>query len=157
MKYIVGPDAVHNLYLSKSNLVSIVIDCTRQGEYKDAYSGAALIGVEPHLAKPELKSLHFTGVYGREGDEPSDASKFGYAAADGELEACYFSGFSNKDVAFLHKPSKTLVVADLLFNLPGKEQYSRSKSSGSFIGAAQLSPWTWAHKQFLTGQSADKE
>jgi hypothetical protein len=34
----------------------------------------------------------------------------------------YFSGFQNKDVAFLHKTSKTLIVADLLMNLPAKEQ-----------------------------------
>ena len=34
----------------------------------------------------------------------------------------YFSGFRNKDVAFLHAPSKTLIVADLIFNLPATEQ-----------------------------------
>jgi hypothetical protein len=34
----------------------------------------------------------------------------------------YFSGFMNKDVAWFHKSSKTLVVADLIFNLPGTEQ-----------------------------------
>lgn len=34
----------------------------------------------------------------------------------------YFSGFRNKDVAFLHSPSKTLIVADLIFNLPATEQ-----------------------------------
>jgi len=34
----------------------------------------------------------------------------------------YFSGFRNKDVAFLHKPSKSLIEADLLLNLPANEQ-----------------------------------
>ena len=34
----------------------------------------------------------------------------------------YFSGHESKEVAFLHKPSKTLIEADLLFNLPAKEQ-----------------------------------
>ena len=34
----------------------------------------------------------------------------------------YFSGFKNKDVAFVHKPSKTLIEADLLFNMPALEQ-----------------------------------
>ncbi len=34
-----------------------------------------------------------------------------------DIEHLYFPGFENKDVAFLHKPSKTLIQADLLFNL----------------------------------------
>ena len=37
----------------------------------------------------------------------------------------YFSGFKNRDVAFLHPASKTLVQADLLLNLPPTEQVSR--------------------------------
>ena len=36
----------------------------------------------------------------------------------------YFSAFKNKDVAFLHKDSKSLIEADLLFNLPPNEQVS---------------------------------
>jgi len=38
------------------------------------------------------------------------------------LSRSYFSGFKNKDVAFLHQASKTLIEADLLLNLPCKEQ-----------------------------------
>jgi hypothetical protein len=34
----------------------------------------------------------------------------------------YFSGFKNKDVAFFHSTSKTLITADLIFNLPATEQ-----------------------------------
>lgn len=34
----------------------------------------------------------------------------------------YFSGFKNKDVAFFHPASKTMIEADLLFNLPATEQ-----------------------------------
>lgn len=37
----------------------------------------------------------------------------------------YFPGFRNKDVAFLHMPSKSLIEADLLLNLPAREQASR--------------------------------
>lgn len=40
----------------------------------------------------------------------------------------YFSGFKNKDVAFLHRPSKTLIEADLLMNLPCKEQVKYPRS-----------------------------
>ena len=32
----------------------------------------------------------------------------------------------NKELVFFHKPTKTLIEADLIFNLPATEQYSRS-------------------------------
>lgn len=41
-------------------------------------------------------------------------------AADCPLS--FFSGFKNKDVAFFHPESKTLIQADLLFNFPCYEQ-----------------------------------
>lgn len=34
----------------------------------------------------------------------------------------FFDGFANRDTAFFHPASKTLIVADLLFNLPATEQ-----------------------------------
>jgi len=34
----------------------------------------------------------------------------------------FFPGFTTKEVAFFHKDSKSLIEADLLFNLPPKEQ-----------------------------------
>jgi hypothetical protein len=34
----------------------------------------------------------------------------------------YFSGHRNKEVAYFHSASKTLIEADLLFNLPANEQ-----------------------------------
>lgn len=40
------------------------------------------------------------------------------------VNTSYFSGFRNKDVAFLHIASRTLIQADLLFNLPATEQVS---------------------------------
>jgi len=32
----------------------------------------------------------------------------------------------NKELVFFHKPSKTLIEADLLFSLPAREQYSKT-------------------------------
>jgi hypothetical protein len=32
----------------------------------------------------------------------------------------------NKEIIFLHKPSKTLIEADLFFNLPATEQFSKT-------------------------------
>ena len=42
----------------------------------------------------------------------------------------YFDGYRNKDVAFLHKESKTLIEADLLFNTPCNEQASVESDLG---------------------------
>jgi hypothetical protein len=88
----------------------------------------------------------------------------------------YFSGFQNKDVAFLHKASKTLIVADLLMNLPAKEQvnmalppmltarnslsykqYSKSKQStkSHFIG--DLHPYRPLYQKMLWTLGTNKE
>lgn len=34
----------------------------------------------------------------------------------------FFDGFANRDTAFFHPASRTLIEADLLFNLPATEQ-----------------------------------
>ncbi|OBZ77223.1 hypothetical protein A0H81_02597 [Grifola frondosa] len=48
---------------------------------------------------------------------------------ESEIHHCDFSGHQNKDIAFYHVASKTVIAADLLMNLPGKEQvYTASKS-----------------------------
>ena len=44
----------------------------------------------------------------------------------------FLRGFRTKEVAFLHKDSKTLVEADLLFNLPAKEQVTSSRLFPAF-------------------------
>lgn len=125
-------------------------------EFKDAYKDAALIGVQEHTTKPSLKDFTFAGVYGNKDDDPNDVSKFGYTA-NSEIVACYFSGFKNKDVAFLHKASRTLIVADLLFNLPAKEQYSKSSSSPGGIFASRMNPGSWLHRTTISSLATDKE
>ena len=48
----------------------------------------------------------------------------------------YFSGHKNKDVAFFHKASTTLLAADLLFNLPPYEQVNTIVGSKSSWGTS---------------------
>lgn len=45
---------------------------------------------------------------------------------DAEFEYEYVDAHPNKELVFFHKPSKTVIEADLLFNLPATEQYSKS-------------------------------
>nr|AXF50747.1 PGM-like protein [Inonotus obliquus] len=156
VKYIIGADAVHNLFLP---------------EFKKAYPNAKLLGVPDHLSKPNLKDLKFDGVYGKD----PEGTKYGF---ENEIKSCYFSGFQNQDVAFNHVASRTLIEADLLFNLPATEQvryyrdfilrcrikltavqkHSKATSSGKvpLIGNL-LTPYSWAHKKFVWTAGRDKE
>jgi hypothetical protein len=45
---------------------------------------------------------------------------------DAEFEYEFVDAHMNKELVFHHKPSKTLIEADLLFNLPATEQYSKT-------------------------------
>lgn len=132
VKYLVTPDSLHSLYIT---------------EYVKAYPNAKAIGVAPLIEKK--KDIQWAGAFGK--DEPG--TTYGY---EPELTECYFSGFQNKDVAFYHVASKSLIVADLLFNLPAKEQYSKSKHSPNSIFASWLNPWAGFHKTFINGVVTDK-
>jgi len=116
-KYLVSPDSDHHLFLA---------------EWKHAYPEAKLIG--PAVVANKKKDLEFHGVYGRD----TEGTLYGY---EDEIEARYFSGFSKEDIVFLHKPSKSLLEADLIFNMPCTEQYSLVGGSGKVpILGAILTP-----------------
>jgi len=71
----------------------------------------------------------------------------------------YFSGYKNKDVAFLHSASKTLVQADLLFNLPAKEQYSKTGKPASLpiLGTLGFSYKSFLHPRLVWALGENKE
>ncbi|KAF5352157.1 hypothetical protein D9758_009199 [Tetrapyrgos nigripes] len=133
VRYIIGADAVHHLFLS---------------EFKRAYPDAKLIAPQGATENVADKSLKFDGVWGR---DPPD-TMYGF---EEEIKHCYFSGFINKDVAFLHVESKTLIEADLLFNLPPKEQYSQSPSSGQVPGFSNFGPSSWLHSKVSSAMNVD--
>jgi len=135
VKYIMGADAVHHLFLA---------------DFKKAYPAAKVIGVEPLVAKKRAEGLTLDGAYGA---DPSD-TKYGF---EDEIKACYFTGYSNKDVAWLHVTSKTLIEADLLLNLPATEQYSKVKKSAKVPIIGKLDPHGNLHKRFVWGQGKDKD
>ncbi|KAF9530014.1 hypothetical protein CPB83DRAFT_851438 [Crepidotus variabilis] len=134
VKYIISPDAVHHMFL---------------GDFKKVYPTAKLIATDAAAQRHEDPELKFDGAWGK--DDPS--TKYGF---ENEIDSCFFSGHGNKEVAFLHKASKTLVEADLLFNLPAKEQYSKSKSSGSFWGL-NVAPYGWLHRKMVWSLGTDKD
>jgi len=133
VKYIVAPDLGHYLNLHA---------------FSEAFPDAKVIGVDG--VEPKVPGVRFAGVYGKD----PEGTVYGY---EDEIEAVYFSAFENKDVAFYHKASKTLVEADLLFNLPAHEQYSKSKDSGSswVPGLGSLHPFTWLHRTMIGSLAKD--
>lgn len=63
VKYIIGPDAVHSLFLGMRRIVVLMSKglILWPGDYKNAYPSAKLIGVEEHLSKPHLSGHTFDG------------------------------------------------------------------------------------------------
>ena len=48
------------------------------------------------------------------------------ATFDAEFDYEFVDGHVNKELVFNHRPSGTLIEADLIFNMPASEQYSRA-------------------------------
>ncbi|KAJ3824226.1 hypothetical protein F5880DRAFT_410011 [Lentinula raphanica] len=134
VKYIIGADAVHHLFLS---------------EFKKAYPEAKVIAPKAAIERVADKALKFDAW----GSDPEDTN-YGF---EEDVQHCYFSGFANKDVAFFHPASKSMIQADLLFNLPPTEQYSKSKSSGRVPLVGNFGPFSWFHSKFAASMGEDKE
>lgn len=111
VKYLIAPDYEHHLFISPW-----------AKEYKDV----SVIGPE---GLPEK----------REGDEATKGVKFSHVFTPGnklglkitpefddEFDYEYVDSHQNKELVFFHKPSRTCIEADLLFNLPATEQFSKS-------------------------------
>ncbi|KAJ7698660.1 hypothetical protein B0H17DRAFT_1196759 [Mycena rosella] len=133
VQYIIGADAVHHLFLA---------------EFKKAYPTAKLIAPAAAVERAD-KTLVFDGVWGR--DAPD--TKYGF---EEDIKACYFSGFRNRDVAFFHPASATMIEADLLLNLPCTEQYSKTTSSGAIPFMGSLKPSSWLHGKISANMGDDQ-
>ncbi|KAF9894556.1 hypothetical protein FE257_006441 [Aspergillus nanangensis] len=126
VKYIAALDLEHHIHVTS---------------WKDAYPDAEILAPEGLLEKrqssPEYKNTPFQHIFRKEdGGKRSISPEF-----DKEFETEYVYGHQSRELVFLHKRSLTLIEADLLFNLPAREQYSRtgeSATSGCFT--SMISP-----------------
>ncbi|KAI0360384.1 hypothetical protein OH77DRAFT_1418301 [Trametes cingulata] len=134
VKYIVAGNVVHHLFLK---------------QYKDAYPQAKTIGPEDLNQKKAVEGWQLDAVF----SSKSPDTKHGF---EDEIEHCYFSGYGNKDVAFYHKASKTVVAADLLMNNPPTEQYSKSTQSPRSMLLGSMTPYGWQFRWFLWLKEKDK-
>lgn len=108
VRYLVAPDFEHHIFLT---------------QWSKAFPSAAVIGVEglpeKRASDPAQREVKFSHVFTeRERSHSIDA------AFDSEFDVEYVPAHGNKELVFNHRPSRTLIEADLLFNLPALEQYS---------------------------------
>jgi hypothetical protein len=126
--YITAPDIEHHIHLSS---------------WSAAYPNAHIIGPEG-LPEKRAKAngsdksvtlLNFGTIFAKKGKENIKVTE----EFDREFDYEFIEAHPNKEIVFHHKPSRTLIEADLLFNLPAKEQYSKTNidpSSGIFTKLA---------------------
>ncbi|KAI1764411.1 hypothetical protein GGR53DRAFT_520366 [Hypoxylon sp. FL1150] len=113
VRYIIAGDMEHHIFLS---------------EWAHAYANAKLLG-------PKGLAEKRAGVRDDEriGSEPFAFEWDASNARDNGVDAAFAADFDvefvgahpNKEVVLLYKPDGVLIQADLLFNLPAIEQYSR--------------------------------
>lgn len=108
VKYITASDMEHHMFL---------------GPWHAAYPKAKVIGPEglPEKRKQQgNEDVPFSIVFTKGKNETIDPE------FDSEFEYAYVPAHANKELVFNHKPTRTLIQADLLFNYPATEQYSKT-------------------------------
>jgi glyoxylase-like metal-dependent hydrolase (beta-lactamase superfamily II) len=116
VRYLIAGDFEHHIFLS---------------EWAKEYPEAKLIGPE---GLPEKRAGMNDEKIGKEEFAyvftPTNKSASGISeefAHDFEVE--YVDAHPNKEIVLLYKPDKVLIEADLMFNLPATEQYSKVPDS----------------------------
>jgi hypothetical protein len=115
VKYILAPNLEHYM---------------RIGDWKRTFPDAKVIGPEllpQKCAKnPSLQNVQFDILYTSSNRSPSVSEEF-----DREFEVEYMHSMASQDIVLFHKPSKTVIEADVLFNVPATEQFSKSGQSAT--------------------------
>ncbi|KAK4161476.1 hypothetical protein QBC43DRAFT_323777 [Cladorrhinum sp. PSN259] len=113
VRYLVATDFEHHIFLS---------------QWKTAYPNAKLIGPEGLPEKrakvtndPQIGHEEFAVVFTKANKTTQKIDQ----DFDKDFEYEYVDGHANKELVFYYKPDKVLIQADLIFNLPATEQYSR--------------------------------
>ncbi|KAJ3545760.1 hypothetical protein NM208_g2345 [Fusarium decemcellulare] len=113
LDYIIAPDLEHHIFIS---------------QWKSAFPSAKIIGPE---GLPEKRAKQRDDYI-----QPDEFSTVFKAATkrdmtitpefDADFEYEYVDAHMNRELVFFYKPDRVLIEADLLFNLPAVEQYSKA-------------------------------
>ncbi|MCJ1309915.1 hypothetical protein MMC25_003576 [Agyrium rufum] len=138
------------------------------GDWARAYPSAKVLGVE---GLPEKRSQSSEFSKGPKFDmiwsKANHSEQKVDEVFDAEFETEYCGAHGNKELVFCHKPDGgTLITADMIFNLPAYEQYSRTPegrptglATGFFQGLMSAKGSAIWQKRFLwyVAGSADRK
>lgn len=137
IKYLIAPDYEHHIFLTP---------------WHKEYPEAKVIGPEGLDDKKKKEDIKFDVIYTKANKDTQKVD----AEFDQEFDVEYVPGHANKELAFNYKREKTLIEADILFNLPAIEQYSKSEDnphkgflSGIFNGIFNTTGSSLAHRRAL--------
>lgn len=127
VSYIAAPDLEHHIFLSS---------------WASAFPKAHLIGPE---GLPEKRAqanqkdksvtvLPFSTIFTKANKRTISISE----EFDADFEYEYVDAHPNKEIVFFHKKTGTVIEADLLFNLPATEQYSKTGENAGSGWATKL-------------------
>ena len=113
--YLVALDIEHHIFLN---------------QWKAEYPHAEIIGPhglrEKREKRSETRGTEITHIFTPENRAEFDVSE----EFDEEFEMEYVHVHPNREIVAYHKPSRTLIQADLMFNLPAMQQYSKTPGGG---------------------------
>ncbi|TAQ89174.1 hypothetical protein B7494_g2495 [Chlorociboria aeruginascens] len=115
VKYICAPDLEHHLYLTPWHSAF-------PAAHFIAPSGLAEKRAKASASNKAITAIPFQTIFTKENKHTVTISQ----EFDDEFEYEYVDAHMSRELVFFHKPTSTLIEADLLFNLPATEQYSRS-------------------------------
>jgi hypothetical protein len=123
VSYLVAPDIEHHMFLS-----------TWAAEYPSAHiiapEGLPEKRAEMNGTDKKVTILNFGTVFTKKEKNSPEGIKV-TEEFDREFHYELVDAHPNKELVFVHKASKTLITADLLFNLPAQEQYSKTNESAT--------------------------
>lgn len=140
--YLTALDFEHHIFLS---------------EWARAFPNAKILGPDGLAEKRAKIDEEFAGARFDYVWTPKNKESFKVDPEfDAEFDYEYVNAHANKELAFFHKRDKALIEADLLFNLPATEQYSRTKEGATsgfltrmFVGLMSASGDAKWQKRFL--------
>jgi hypothetical protein len=115
----IAPDMQHHLFL---------------GPWHQAYPDAKVIGPEglpEKRATQKNENVPFSYVFTKNNARDMKIDP----EFDADFDYEYVHGHASQELVFNYRPEKTLIEADLMFNLPATEQYSRA---GETVGSGLL-------------------
>lgn len=112
MSYLIAPDLEHHISLHSWHTAFPTAQIIAPEGLAEKRAGSSTYAKQPIPIASTIKAS--------EKDKIQIDQDF-----DREFDVELVDAHPNKELVFLHRPSKTLIQADLFFNLPAKEQYSK--------------------------------